>query len=568
MKKTGWLTATIVLLLGATLAGCSGKEPAGTNAPAEQSQAASPTAEASGGQAETGAEAGTETGAQANVFPYTGPEITLTIGLPFESWKPKDGEWSKPVPAEALKRIGNVKFEYVVLEDPDKLQVMMNTGEFPDILMTYDVTNKTKTYGKSGVLLNFSQYAQTMPNVSAMAEKYPFVRLGQTAEGDFYGIAPNINTQNVFFGWAGWKANQHYIKQLGLTPPTTLDELHAYLKAVKQANPDSKPLLLSYDDHISLFARLFGSGKSFAYDYGNGKWLYQPLDRSDELREAISYVHTLYAEELIPKDFLTLSQDQIRTMYWQGDTWAITPWTYADYETQIANTQQNTPDFAMVPFLPPVVKPGDVHQVSAYEYPGSPPWFGILVNAKTKQPEFVAALLDLLASPDMRELTMWGFEGQTFVRENGQVRYVPEMKTTLNPQGTMELSEWGLYSHWDSKPFILATGGYPEGFAQNWMTAFDVEQMKLYKDYYEAHPELQVNQPRIDTLDLSQAELDLQSRIMTPVQKFVDEELVKFVVGRRSLSEWDSFVAEIPQKGNVTEILDLFNSKDLPRWVK
>lgn len=77
-----------------------------------------------------------------------------------------------------------------------------------------------------------------------VAERIAAVCIGSTAEGDFYGIAPNINTQNVFFGWYGWKANEYYMKQLGLTPPETLDELYDYLKAVKQANPVSKPLLV------------------------------------------------------------------------------------------------------------------------------------------------------------------------------------------------------------------------------------------------------------------------------------------------------------------------------------
>ena len=50
------------------------------------------------------------------------------------------------------------------------------------------------------------------------------------------------------------------------------------------------------------------------------------------------------------------------------------------------------------------------------------------------------------------------------------------------------------------------------------------------------------------------------SKIMTPVNTFVEEERIKFITGDRDLSEWDDFIAEIKKLGYVDKLLSYYNS--------
>ena len=49
------------------------------------------------------------------------------------------------------------------------------------------------------------------------------------------------------------------------------------------------------------------------------------------------------------------------------------------------------------------------------------------------------------------------------------------------------------------------------------------------------------------------------SKIMTPVNTFVEEERIKFITGDRDLSEWDDFIAEIKKLGDIDEVLSYYN---------
>ena len=49
------------------------------------------------------------------------------------------------------------------------------------------------------------------------------------------------------------------------------------------------------------------------------------------------------------------------------------------------------------------------------------------------------------------------------------------------------------------------------------------------------------------------------SKIMTPVNTFVEEERIKFITGDRDLSEWDDFVAEVDKLGDIDKVLSYYN---------
>ena len=59
---------------------------------------------------------------------------------------------------------------------------------------------------------------------------------------------------------------------------------------------------------------------------------------------------------------------------------------------------------------------------------------------------------------------------------------------------------------------------------------------------------------------------DEVSKIMTPVNTFVEEERIKFITGDRDLSEWDDFVAEIRKLGDVDKCWTTTTAANSSRW--
>lgn len=50
------------------------------------------------------------------------------------------------------------------------------------------------------------------------------------------------------------------------------------------------------------------------------------------------------------------------------------------------------------------------------------------------------------------------------------------------------------------------------------------------------------------------------SKIMTPINTFVEEQRTKFVTGDRPMSEWDDFISQVTKMGDLNKVLGYYNS--------
>jgi hypothetical protein len=60
---------------------------------------------------------------------------------------------------------------------------------------------------------------------------------------------------------------------------------------------------------------------------------------------------------------------------------------------------------------------------------------------------------------------------------------------------------------------------------------------------------------------LSKEDEAKKAQIMTAVQTYMDENIYKFLLGERDLSEWDAFKKELSDIGDYQSIVDLMNSQ-------
>ena len=63
------------------------------------------------------------------------------------------------------------------------------------------------------------------------------------------------------------------------------------------------------------------------------------------------------------------------------------------------------------------------------------------------------------------------------------------------------------------------------------------------------------------SVTLSTDENEEYANIMTAVTTYAEEQTAKFISGARSLDEWDAFIEELQDMGDIQKALDIKNSK-------
>jgi len=171
-------------------------------------------------------------------------------------------------------------------------------------------------------------------------------------------------------------------------------------------------------------------------------------------------------------------------------------------------------------------------------------------------------MLDHQYSDEMIELVNWGIEGLTFQRSPEGNVYIPEI-TTQSDYITI-LAEFGVSSTMSSRTGI------------QWVTQDMASQFRLrqpipymvngavsreYNFWMATHANGVTMSPNEDRpfFILTPDEKEFVAKILPPVNIFIEESVVDFIIGRRSMDEWDDFISEISNFGDVDRLLRIFN---------
>lgn len=310
MKKKLMATLLAIALLATCLAGCSNSSDDKTTA------ADNKTTVAPSGDKTT--EGGEETTVEAE-------DITLNVWLCIKA----NNKIVDPSEIEVLKQIEEevgVKVEWTVIKSDawdTQLTLMMNSSEYPDVIMSRNGKVDVVAYGvDQGILIPVEEVAeQYIPNYTdriAMENYDPTASLRQS-DGHTYSLG-YMSAENISV-WSLYYLNQTWMNNLKLQTPTTVDQLTNVLRAFKTQDPngnskaDEIPLTLTMDiggtttdgigHMLSLFGIPFGGANSLLYVDNDAQVQFIPTQ--DGFRKCMEWLHTLYAEELL--DIEALSQD-------------------------------------------------------------------------------------------------------------------------------------------------------------------------------------------------------------------------------------------------------------------
>ena len=460
----------------------------------------------------------------------------------------------------------NVTIDVQETNDKSQINMMLNTDSLPDIVWAHSLTTaETMRYGvEEHMILDWTPYLteELMPNLVAQYENNPSMKAAQTApDGGIYGL-PYITpypystipgmTNRMF-------VRQSWLDEVGLDVPTTEEEFLDMLRAFKDVKRDglrTVPLISDQsflEKYLWMCLGFYGTdGTRFGTEFMiKDEQVYLPC-YSDEYKEFVRLMHTMYSEGLLPNDYFTMTSEQAVAKINNGSSgvhaWYTLQYVGDDYEDQV--------------LLGPIAMGGndDVYVSRLSDYTLSTVW----VSSKTKYPEVVAMMMDFMYSEEGAHLYMYGpAQGEDPLGiVDGWYMKDGTYTTSLVESGKYSLME--LYARDYIRPHDYAglrvdpiTTG--DGSLITYVDAVTGEDYSVINDR-EMTRSSNDEWWRLETIEkwteyatcirLPAAYLDAETMeemvyIGTAIKQWANQETAKFITGVRPMSELDEYMEEL-----------------------
>lgn len=530
MKKKSMIMLTALLLLSIALAGC-------------QSGANEPESRDNGGDNK----------------PLKLSIMAATFGASPAGTEVQE-EWQRRMEAHIGRKL-EIDWQYVPWgEYSDKFKLTLASGDLPDIMTNTD-GDLTTQYGRQGIVLDISKYLdEHAPNYKKFVDETPYSKSSlYTPEGNMYFFGDGWSNKANNEGSAYGSLYRFDVFQKHNIPiPETLEQFYDAAKQLKVLYPDSYPVTsfpwpkiqdgLVNIHHTS--TSIYWNGKEFAF---------APVENA--YKEAIMYAAQLYKDKLLDPEIFTQSEDQVKQKATTGKSFMI-PLVWYGFVDEFNSAQQGMEWGGSM--LPANESYGVPWKLSSVE-PGQRirPYNGVLISAKTKNPELVVKMIDYQYSDEMIDLLNWGIEGKTYEVVNGVKQLLPEIMNAPIPSKALEPFGIGGYSRagivFSPAEFSSDIGKYkPMPFYAK--GEYVKEKNFIITDKLGGKESI-APMDRAPFIRLTKEEQSIRTETMTPIDTYVAEMTTKFITGEKSFDEWDSYKAELLKLGDYNAILKILNDK-------
>ena len=424
-----------------------------------------------------------------------------------------------------------------------KLTLMFTDAKTVPDIAVFNNKNELDKYSRQGAVIAVEDVKECMPNLmrfysSLSEDEYSQkVNMSRSADGKQYFI-PNFvreKTQNV----RAWLYRKDIFDKHGISVPTSFDELYEVCKKLKEIYPDSYPFAVR-----SKLANLNVTGSSWKpyweisvyYDYENEKWSYGALEET--MLNVLTFYNKMINEELLMSNFMNISNAN-----WQELITTDRGFIMPEYQTRIdffnSLCREKNPEFNLTAMVPPVADAENgVAMVNKYNY--DPYGLAICNSVDEKRIINAAKYIDWLYTDEAVELVSWGKEGETFEIKDGKKMFIQDENRT-QIQTLYGFNSYGSFSKIDSDSVLTS----------------ESEDIAETRDMVLEHTMPYFNPLSfVAFTDEEAAQID---KIGTGIDTYFNENIHKFIIGQKPLSEFDEFRNELKNLG-VDELLSIYES--------
>lgn len=426
-----------------------------------------------------------------------------------------------------------------------KLNATAAANNLPDLFQMVSANNDNRgqlfRFAELGLLAPVEDLMPLMPERVKTHYSDPLLIDLVTFNGHQYGFPepPPLPKRE------GLVIRKDWLDKLGLEPPTTLDELFEVAQAFTQQDPDGN----GQNDTYGIGGFIVGPGLGNRFDfllgaYGvPGVWNFtDPANfglnvRNAQYPEAVAFMKKLVDAKVIDPDWPTLSRDEFRARWKQGQFGIM----WEDFaaltnQSNYAPFDENFPDAEWIPLPAPTGPNGDA---SYGVYTGRGQIFAISQRAADAgKAEAIARLLEWMVSPEGYYLLGFGEQGVNFILdENGNVS-----TEGIDPALAWNSAERQPFTQMRNQLIYYNTPAeinarYPSYQTKNGRT---MEPM-AFLEYFQ-------NQPWVDGRGI---QVILPPANAADFDRFYSEGLLQFVLGQKELNEqtWAEYLAGLDSLG-------------------
>ena len=474
--------------------------------------------------------------------------VKITIYYPDSSSAPFKEDW---LALQEAAKLANAEVTVEAIPEGEystPVNLALETGEdAPDVVMFYEVYGSRTLLCMNGGAVAISDYTEWTPNFNARVEEYGLegeVAKLNLADGNRY-ILPALHESTEYSGGLILRAD--FLEANGFEDPKTFDDLYEILKAYKEQNPDSYPMVHYLFPYITHRMMMPAWGVSMGYNVppylGTLAWDYENQEyytavTTENYREYLKFMNKLASEGLLDPE---ASAEDV----WSAKmTSGAAICTYAYYD-QIASLEaaSEIEGFDLKLYLPLEGPAGAYGEDRELAYRGL--MFPAQVAEREDFEQVVRAVDKMFYSEEAVDIWALGVEGVTYNVVDGEIVFVDEV---LN-------AEEGV-----AKYLQKEYGCGLSGFQSVWPNEYILlKQTEEFAEIFSAAAEMGANrplppEPRFDELELDESFMYWFGS--------VSDDCEQFIYGQKDINDdavWAAYCEQLESEG-LQDYLDLHNA--------
>lgn len=421
----------------------------------------------------------------------------------------------------------NVKLDMEIIDDSSYNDVaqprLVAAQDLPDIVR---VSGNATTLAQSGVFIPLNDLIDKYGyNIKKQFEKNPTLKSAITmTDGSIYYIPYLYTTES---NSRTMILNVPFLEALGLTLDDikTLDDLYDYLVLVRDndlnnnGDPSDEIPLFVRSGMINLLGLYFEENiiNTNGYNIDENGQVYCSYIQDNYL-EYLTFINKLYTEGLLFNEFLSANYDMQTAMFAENRIGAIPHFVSnaTSYSTAI------NPDWNFFTDEP-------IMQIVALEDTSGQPVVigrGILgsnygITSNCKDPETVMKFIDYMYSEEVGVLTWYGVEGEDYNIVDGE--YVFTEKYYRNPEN------------------YRGTFGYNCDALPGYQYDYSSVQCPTIAEQIREAAQYVVNPSRVQVY-FTDEQNEVINTYLSDLSTYFAENMTAFIIGTRSLDEWQDYV--------------------------
>ncbi|MGI6578093.1 MAG: hypothetical protein ACOX1Q_08800 [Eubacteriales bacterium] len=329
--------------------------------------------------------------------------------------------------------------------------------------------------------------------------------------------------------WMGPVTRADWLNDLGLEAPVTMDDYHDMLVKFRDEKGAEVPITINNTGLFQLFSQAWGLGVSFYHVDGVVK--FGPIE--PEFKEYLALMKKWYDEGLFEKEFYVVagsrSYDTEYTLTGKVGVWNV---AYNFMQTNLM-LAAGDPTYDLVAIPCPVFNEGDIREIGLETYIQVDRFQGNIASITTQchDPVTLVRWFDYLFTEEGGILGSYGIENKSFV---------------FNDEGKPEYTEL-VYNNPDGLAAFNAMNRY--AMSPNQVMLYDWERELLPNMYPQAlaapniwDANYQDKRTLPSMMSISTEESQEYAAIMGDIDTLLSESIVPFIIGSKSLDEYDDFV--------------------------